>query len=61
MSANSNGFEKHAYEKAVKISISMPMLMRDKAVDRVRRRGFTKFSDYIQDLIRQDTMQPAAN
>lgn len=46
---------KRSYERAVKSSISMPGLLHDKAKNKSRQRGFSTFSDYIQDLIRKDT------
>ncbi len=47
--------QKRPYERAVKKSISMPVLLHDRAIDKGRQRGFSTFSDYIQDLIRRDT------
>lgn len=46
--------QKRTYEKAVKKSVSMPSMLFDKGVDRVRQIGYATFSDYIQMLIRQD-------
>jgi metal-responsive CopG/Arc/MetJ family transcriptional regulator len=53
--------KKHEYEMAIKRSISMPSIMLDRALDKTRRRGFATFSDYIQDLIRKDTVEYATN
>lgn len=51
---------KRQYERAVKRSISMPEILHQRAQDKSRDRGFSTFSDYIQDLIRRDTTQFAA-
>ncbi len=47
---------------AVKKTVSMPEILFDKSVDKMRQRGFSAYSDYIQDLIRRDIIpqqQPA--
>lgn len=46
--------EKRSYERAVKKSVSMPELLFEKATDRMRAHNLTKFSDYLQALIRAD-------
>ena len=53
--------QKQQYEKAVKRSISMPAIMLDRAMAKTRQRGFTAFSDYIQDLIRKDNAEYTVN
>jgi hypothetical protein len=54
---------KREYEKAVKKSVSMPEIMLDDAEQRRRALRLSTFSDYIQHLIRKDTIpaqeQPA--
>lgn len=47
-------FAKQEYEKAIKKSVSMPGIMFNQAVIRAKARGFSTFSDYIQDLMRHD-------
>lgn len=48
---------KRDYEKAVKKCVSMPGILFDKGHDKARRMGFSAFSDYVQNLIRNDLMQ----
>ena len=47
---------KRDYDRAVPRTISMSQLLLDRATDRARGLGFNAFSDYIQDLVRRDTM-----
>lgn len=47
---------KAACEKAVKKSVSMPEIMMDDAERRRRDLRMATFSDYIQHLIRADTL-----
>jgi hypothetical protein len=49
---------KRVHQKAVRATVSMPPMLHDRAVDRMKRRGFAALSDYIQDLIRRDEAPP---
>lgn len=49
--------EKRVYERAVKKSISMPGMLFDKGTDKARSYGYSTFSDYVQMLIRKDTIE----
>ncbi len=46
--------EKKGWERAVKKSVSMPQILLDEADIRRREDRLSTFSDYIQQLIRQD-------
>jgi hypothetical protein len=50
------GKRKRTHELAVRTSISMPPTLWDAAASRQHARGFTSFSDYMQDLIRRDAL-----
>ncbi len=45
---------KRADEKAVRTTVSMPPVLHELAVQRVRIGHYSAFSDYIQELIRKD-------
>lgn len=46
---------KRPYERAIKISVSMPGILFDSGSDRMRQHGLTQFSHYVQLLVRRDT------
>ena len=45
---------KKPYERAVKKSISLPEILLDNGMIRMRERGLTQLSDYVQTLMRAD-------
>jgi hypothetical protein len=47
---------KRSYERSVKKSVSMPEILFGKGLDRQRHYGYSTFSDYVQALIRRDSM-----
>jgi hypothetical protein len=51
---------KRPHERAIKKSVSMPQLLYYAGVDRQRDGRFATFSDYVQHLIRTDTIREAA-
>lgn len=55
MATKVNG--KPDYERSTKKSISMPLMMFNRASIRARQQSLTTFSDYVQKLIREDLQE----
>jgi hypothetical protein len=43
-------------DKSVRVNITLPELLYDKACEKARAEGFSGFSDYVQHVIRLDTI-----
>jgi hypothetical protein len=51
---------KRSYERCVRTTIRMPPALFDRAIRREKERGFPTFSDYIQQLLREDARKASA-
>jgi hypothetical protein len=47
---------KKLHERVVRTSISMPPIIYSAGIERQHKRGYPCFSDYLQNLIRQDAL-----